>query len=120
MSPSDTRTDDGALTVIGERLAAARLSRNRTQADLAREAGVSKRTLERMEAGESAQLTSFLRVLRALGLLDGLDALLPPARPGPIALLERSGRAPKRASPRADERTAGGSWRWGNAPDEDD
>jgi transcriptional regulator with XRE-family HTH domain len=113
MPSLDTRTDAAVLAAIGDRLAAARLSRNRTQADLAREAGVSKRTLERMEAGESAQLTSFLRVLRALDLLDGLDALLPPARLGPIALLERSGRTPKRASPRADERTADRSWHWG-------
>jgi transcriptional regulator with XRE-family HTH domain len=92
-----TMTDDAVLAEIGERLSAARLSRNQSQAELARAAGVSKRTVERMEAGESAQLTSVIRLLRALELLDGLGALLPPARPGPIELLRNQGKPPRRA-----------------------
>ncbi|MFW6084048.1 MAG: helix-turn-helix domain-containing protein [Gemmatimonadota bacterium] len=112
--------DDAILAEIGDRLAAARLSRNLTQAALARDAGISKRTLERLEAGESAQLTSFLRVLRALGRLDGLDALLPPPRPGPIELLEAGGQPRRRASgSRADPGPPDEPWRWGDDGDDD-
>jgi len=91
-------TDESILTDIGARLSAARLSRNLTQAQLARSAGVSKRTIERLEAGQSAQLTSFIRVLRALDLLAGLELLLPPPQPSPMDLLRRAGKTPRRAS----------------------
>lgn len=109
------QADEAILAEMGERLAAARLARNMTQAALARNAGISKRTLERLEAGESAQLTSFLRLLRALDLLEGLDALLPSARPGPIELLEAGGRPRHRAT---GERAAASEteepWHWGD------
>ncbi len=104
-------TDDAVLDEIGARVGAARLSRNRTQQQLAHDAGVSKRTLERIEAGESAQLTSFIRVLRALDLLGGLELLLPPPEPGPMDLLRRHGRVPQRASGGAEP--ASRPWTWG-------
>lgn len=98
MNAPDQRTDDAVLSELGARLGSVRLSRNMTQAELAHDAGVSKRTVERMEAGQSAQLTSFIRVLRSLDLLDGLDLLLPAAQPGPMDVLRRAGRTPQRAS----------------------
>lgn len=115
---STTYTDEAILAAIGDRLGAARLSRNLTQAALARDAGVSKRTVERMEAGESVQLTSFLRVLRALELLEGLEALLPPARPGPMELLRAGGQPRQRASGGEPVGRSGGPWRWGDEADE--
>jgi transcriptional regulator with XRE-family HTH domain len=105
-------TDEAILAELGERLSSARLSRDLTQAQLAKEAGVSKRTVERMEAGRSTQLTSFIRVLRTLGLLDRLDSLLPPAQPSPMDLLRRAGKAPQRATgkrPGSDK-----PWSWGD------
>ncbi|MEO7998202.1 MAG: helix-turn-helix transcriptional regulator, partial [Gemmatimonadaceae bacterium] len=74
-------TDDAVIRELGARLAATRLERNLTQADLATEAGVSKRTVERLESGEvAAQLSAFIRVCRVLGLLDRLDVFLPETR----------------------------------------
>lgn len=106
----DLRPDETILIELGARLSAARLSRNLTQSELARAAGVSKRTVERMEAGHSAQLTSFIRVLRALDLLPGLENVLPGPEPTPMDLLRRGGHAPKRAS-RAD-RPPAEPWTW--------
>ena len=121
MLPSIPVSDETILADIGDRLAAARLSRNLTQAALARDAGISKRTIERLEAGMSVQLTSLIRVLRALDLLAGLDALLPPSRPGPIELLEAGGKPRQRASGEragaADADQPAEPWSWG---DEDD
>jgi transcriptional regulator with XRE-family HTH domain len=70
-------TDLAILSEIGERVNRYRLERNLTQAKLADVAGVSKRTVERMEKGESVQLANFIQILRALDLVDHLDALVP-------------------------------------------
>jgi transcriptional regulator with XRE-family HTH domain len=106
----DLRTDEAVLSELGARLTAARLSRNLTQAQLAHDAGVSKRTVERIEAGQSTQLTSFLRMLRTLGLLDRLDLLVPTAEPTPMELLRGSGRAPRRAT--GGGGPSGEPWTW--------
>jgi transcriptional regulator with XRE-family HTH domain len=105
-------SDEAILADLGTRLGAARLARNATQAELAREAGVSKRTLERLEAGQPTQFTSFIRVLRALDQLDGLDLLLPAAEPGPMDLLRSAGKVPQRASKGG--RPPSKPWSWGD------
>lgn len=79
MDISKQYTDLAILSEIGERIGHCRLERNLTQAKLAQAAGVSKRTVERMEKGESVQLTSFVQILRALDLVGNLDAVIPPA-----------------------------------------
>lgn len=89
-------TDAATLDELGARIAARRLSRRWRQADLAYEAGVSNRTVQRIEAGTSVQLAMFLRVLRALGLLGGLEQLVPPSRPSPMELLRRETNRRKR------------------------
>ena len=64
MKLSTTLTDEAILEALGGRLASARLARNLTQAALAEQAGVAKRTVERLEAGQSAtQLSGFLRAV---------------------------------------------------------
>lgn len=83
-----TLTDDGVLTELGQRLAARRVVMGLTQAQLATQAGVAKRTLERIEAGESSQLLTFIRVLRALDALAGVEQLLPASAQSPMALLK--------------------------------
>lgn len=103
MASTEHLGDAAVLALLGERLARYRLERNLTQSDLAREAGVSKRTLVRLEGGESTQLTNLIRVLRALGLLVNLDALVPPPTPSPLEQLRTRERLRKRASSRADD-----------------
>jgi transcriptional regulator with XRE-family HTH domain len=114
MKISAQLTDDAILGELGARLAGARLARNLTQATLAEQAGVSKRTVERLESGEVAtHLSGFLRICRVLELVDGLDALIPEPTPSPIALLKLQGRQRQRASNR---QAAGGTpkkWTWG-------
>lgn len=88
------------LGQLGERLTRHRLNRNLTRTELAELAGVSARTLARLEAGQSTQLENFLRVLTALGLGEGLDQLVPEVPESPIQQLERSGRPRKRATGR--------------------
>ena len=96
-------TDQRVLADLGDRLAQHRLNRNLTQDQLAREAGVSKRTIVRLENGQSSQATNLVRVLRALGLLGDLDALVPAPLASPIEALAAKGR--NRAVPRPPARS---------------
>ncbi|MCC5786895.1 MAG: helix-turn-helix transcriptional regulator [Phycisphaerales bacterium] len=109
-------TDTAALTAIGERIAQHRLQLDWTQAQLAKEAGVSKRTVIRLEGGESTQLTNLIRILRALDLLANIDELLPPPTPSPLELLRSKEKRRKRASGRAESDDEKGSqeWTWGD------
>lgn len=97
---------------LGQRLRAARRSRSLTQAAVAERAGISRPTLSALERGKDVSLDTFLSVLRALDLLDGLDVAVPEAAISPIAELERSSR--HRSS-----RPGGGqpsTWSWGDEP----
>ncbi|MBK9991431.1 MAG: helix-turn-helix transcriptional regulator [Verrucomicrobia bacterium] len=107
--------DGVVLRELGERLTRIRLERNLTQATLAEQAGVAKRTVERLEAGEVAtQLSGFLRVCRVLGLLERFDALVPEPLPSPMAQLKLQGRKRRRASGKKPGATPTKKWTWGD------
>jgi transcriptional regulator with XRE-family HTH domain len=110
--------DDLVLRELGERLARTRLERNLSQAGLAQEAGVSKRTVERIEAGDPVKSNSLIRVLRGLGLLEALNRLVPEPLPSPVERLRLQGRRRRRAgAPRsAREAPPAKPWRWGDEP----
>jgi transcriptional regulator with XRE-family HTH domain len=92
-------TDEALLKELGERLARARIDLNLTQTALAEQSGVAKRTIERLESGEAAtQLSGFLRVCRALGLLERIEVLLPVSTPGPMEQLKQQGHRRQRAT----------------------
>lgn len=99
-------SDETVLSELGARLRRHRLALDLSQKDLAHEAGVSKRTLERVEAGRSTQTDSLLRVLRALGLIENLDAVVPQPLPSP-----RTEARKQRASGRSEDDAP---WTWGD------
>ncbi|HEX5131968.1 MAG TPA: helix-turn-helix transcriptional regulator, partial [Candidatus Krumholzibacteria bacterium] len=100
------------LRQLGGRLARYRLNRNLTQDALAREAGVSLATLQRMEGGHSAQVARLVRVLRALGLLDNLNLLIPEPPESPLQQVKLAGRSRQRARTSRSETPP--VWTWGN------
>jgi transcriptional regulator with XRE-family HTH domain len=107
-------TDEAVLKEMGGRLSGVRIERNLTQAALAEQAGVSKRTVERLESGEVAtQLSSFLRVCRALGLLERFETVLPEPVPGPMAQLKQAGQKRQRATGKKAAPPKSRKWTWG-------
>ncbi len=104
--------DGTILAEIGERIARSRLDLQLTQADVAEQAGVSKRTVERIESGASAQMSSFIRILRVLDLLPGLEQMIPEAGPSPMDLLRRKGKVRQRASKRRRSDQTDKAWSW--------
>ena len=115
MKITQQATDDAVLAELGGRLARIRLERNLTQAQLAEQAGISKRTIERMESGAVAtQLSGFIRVCRVLDMLEHLDALIAEPVPSPVAQLKLRGRQRHRASTAKAVKSPGKKWQWGN------
>jgi len=112
MKISDLLTDDAILAELGNRIARCRLDRQLTQADVAERAGVAKRTLERIEAGASAQVSSLVRILRVLDLLPALDRMIPEAGPRPMDLLKRKGKLRQRASRKRRSDPSEKPWAW--------
>ena len=80
-------TDETIIAELGEKIHQVRLRKNLTQTELAAESGVAKRTIERFEKGASIQLTSLVRILRALGKIDLLIHLIPEQVNSPMAQL---------------------------------
>jgi len=114
MKISKLLAEEAILTEIGERIARRRLDLELTQAAVAEQAGIAKRTLERVEAGHSAQMSSLIRILRVLDSLPGLGRMLPEAGPGPMDLLKRKGKVRQRASRRRTSNQPEKPWSWGD------
>lgn len=92
-------TDEAVLGELGRRLAQVRLGKNLTQAQLAGMADVAKRTVERLETGGAApQLSGFVRICRALGLIGWFELLVPESAESPATPGEADGKTRRRAS----------------------
>jgi transcriptional regulator with XRE-family HTH domain len=94
-----------------KRLEEIRLSKDISQARLAKEAGVSRSTMTRIADGKSISLDSFIRVMQALGMTDHLATLLPDPAVRPVERAKHDGAQRRRASrkPKVDK-----PWAWGD------
>ena len=106
-------TDEAILAETGARLAMRRIDAGLTQVALARQAGVSRSTVDRLERGQTTQMSSFIRVLRVLDLLSEFNELIPETGPGPMDLLKNKPRERRRAySSRGKRREDSLEWTW--------
>jgi transcriptional regulator with XRE-family HTH domain len=87
-------SDAALLKNLGSFIKQKRLQQNKTQDQLAREAGISRSTLSLCEKGENTSLLVFVQILRALKLLHLLQEFQTRQQLSPIQLakIEQSGR----------------------------
>lgn len=89
---------DGAIAqLLGQRLRGLRLRNNRTQEEIASATALSLSTIKALEMGKG-KLVNFISVLRELGALESLDAMIPEPGMSPLELAKRRGQARRRAS----------------------
>ncbi len=69
---------------VGENIRALRLQKNLSQHSLAAQAGVSMTALRHLESGQGANLTTLIRIVRALDRQDWLDSLAPKITINPL------------------------------------
>lgn len=114
MKIANNATEAMVLGELGARVARMRLERNLTQAQLAEQAGVSKSTVQRLEAGAvGTQLSGFIRVCRTLKLIERFELLVPEPVPSPVAQLKLRGKQRRRASTTRRPAAATKKWQWG-------
>ena len=71
---------------------------NIAQTDLAEKAGISARTLRRLESGEGGTLDSFIRLLIALNIDSNLSVLIPDSTIRPMERVRQTKKERVRAS----------------------
>ncbi len=101
-------TDSEIQRDIGRRIRAYRLQQNIAVEELARQAGLSKTTVTKMETGADFRLSSLIQVLRVLDRLDALQSFLPTPIVSPLSILQRPGFSPRKRAYRRRTRVSDG------------
>ena len=91
-------SDKAILKTIGEYVKHHRLEQNKTQQQLADEAGINRSTLSEFEKGIPSSMITFIQLLRALKQLQILEQFQIELLPSPIQLAEMQMNMRQRAS----------------------
>lgn len=92
-------TDGAIIEAIGAFIRHHRLEQNKTQEQLALEAGINRYTINKIEGGRPVTLTVLIQILRVLNLLHVLDAFEVKEQLSPIAYAKLKEKKRKRARP---------------------
>lgn len=95
---------------LGQKIKTYRVMKEMSQQDLADQTGVSKRSISRLEQGESVQVDNLFKVLLALDLGDNIELLVPDQTKRPSFYLENSDNKPKRVR----KKTVKNDFKWGD------
>jgi len=98
---SPTLTDTDLQAEIGRRLRETRTRARLEIQEVARQTGLSRRTVYRAERGDNPTLATLLRLLRLYGRLGELEMLLRPAEVSPMAVIEAARRKQNKPSSRS-------------------
>lgn len=95
---------------LGKKIKLYRIMKEMSQQDLEDKTGVSKRSISRLEQGESVQLENLLKILLALDLGENIDLLVPDQTKRPSFYLEKSENKNKRVR----KKTEKNDFKWGD------
>ena len=95
---------------LGRKIKLYRISLEMSQQDLADKTGISKRSISRIEQGESVQISSLFTILIALDLGDNIELLVPDQAKRPSYYLENTKNTQKRVRKKTEKR----DFKWGD------
>ena len=102
--------DRGLGKQIGEFIKHHRLQQNKTQAEIAHSAGISRSTLSLLEHGETVTLSTFIQVLRTLDLLNVMEFFKIDTAISPIALAKMQQNKRQRARNKKEDTKTQSDW----------
>lgn len=103
-------SDANIVAKIGEFLKNERLNNNKTQAQLAEEAGINRWTVSQIEKGEPITLLSLIQIMRALNVLHVLDVFAIKQEISPLELAKLEQQKRQRASNTENNTTKKSDW----------
>lgn len=95
---------------LGKKIKLYRIMKEMSQQDLEEKTGVSRRSISRLEQGESVQVDNLFKILLALGLGENIELLVPDQTKRPGFYLEKTDDIPKRV--RKSKRIKKGGFKW--------
>ena len=95
---------------LGQKIKIYRIMNEMSQQDLEDKRGVSKRSISRLEQGESVQVDNLFKILLALGLGDNIELLVPDQTKRPSYYLKKMDTVPKRVR----KKTVRKEFKWGD------
>ncbi len=95
---------------LGQKIKLYRIMKGMSQQELEDKTGVSKRSISRLEQGESVQLENLFKILVALDLGENIDLLVPDQTKRPAFYLEISADKPKRVRRKKEKK----AFKWGD------
>ena len=95
---------------LGRKIKTYRIMKEMSQQDLEDKTGVSKRSISRLEQGESVQVDNLFKILLALELGENIDLLVPDQTRLPSYYLKKTDDEPKRVR----KRTEKSEFKWGD------
>lgn len=107
MNNSSTET---IIRELGKKIKLYRIMKEMTQQDLVDRTGISKRSISRLEQGESVNVDILFKVLLALDLGDNIEQLVPDQTKRPSYYLEDSNSIPKRVRKKTEKKR----FKWGD------
>ena len=99
------------IVELGKKIKTYRIMKGLSQEDLSDKIGLSKRSISRLEQGESIQVDNLFKILIALDLGDNIDLLVPDQTRRPSYYLEKTNSRPQRVRKKKSEKT---TFRWGD------
>ena len=105
-------TDKAIIGAVGAYIKHQRLEQNKTQAQVAKEAGINRWTLSQIENGGSITLATFIRILRVLDLVHLLSIFTIEEVISPIEYARLKEKKKKRARPKIKTNDSNGDLGW--------
>ncbi len=95
---------------LGQKIKLYRVMSEISQQELEEKCGVSKKSISRLEQGDSIQVDTLFKILIALGLGDNIELLVPDQTRRPSYYLEKEEKKPQRVRKRTQKTT----FKWGD------
>jgi transcriptional regulator with XRE-family HTH domain len=103
-------SDKTIVAQIGTFIKEQRLQHNKTQAQIAEEAGVNRSTLSQIENGEAISMLSLIQIMRILGILHLFETFKVVHEVSPLELAKMDQQKRQRASTKNNDDTSKSDW----------
>ncbi len=112
MKITESHSNSQIISEVARRMQERRIKLNITQKELAKQAGISPRTLTNIEEGQNYSFLTLIALLKSLNLIDSINNLIPETLVEPISLIKASANKKRKRASKTKLNPQG--WKWGD------